>query len=224
MLIICLSYDIYLSVVSALRLFPLQFPNPRSIGRSDHPCNGLTRWRKYAFSRKDGDLWWNRQYFSTSYRAGDAYVTIKLNGHTRTVVDPGTLVFDSNSNFVFEYNKEYEMCRLPEEEAFGRVYMRLMDDEDERCTWIENPLIAFYPDSIQPPRVLNLPNISQSILGEHLDIVFIHTTNCLKFFVATCLINTTHYFPPHQNQSTKSEVPEESSSSLTVSTIQRVTH
>lgn len=100
-------------------------------------------------------------------------MTVKLNGHTRTVVDPGTLVFDSDSNFVFEYNKEYEMCRLPEEEAFGRVYMRLMDDEDERCTWIENPLIAFYSDSIQPPRVLNLPNISQSILGEHLSCSYI---------------------------------------------------
>ena len=32
-----------------------RFPHPRNIGRSGHPCNGLSRWRRYAFSRKDGD-------------------------------------------------------------------------------------------------------------------------------------------------------------------------
>ena len=31
-----------------------RLPNPRQIGRSDHPCDGLTRWRKYSFSKKDG--------------------------------------------------------------------------------------------------------------------------------------------------------------------------
>lgn len=109
-----------------------RFPNPRSIGRSDHPCHSLSRWRKYAFSKKDGDLWWFRQYFSTSYREGDEYVTVKLNGHVRTMVYPGSIVFE-NANYVFEYNREYQICRLPEEHAFGRVYLFVED----RCQWFE---------------------------------------------------------------------------------------
>jgi len=80
----------------------------------------------------------------------------------RTVVHPGSIVFD-NPDFIFQYNREYEMCRLPDERSTGRVYLR-MDNEDDGCQWFENPLIAFYSDSIQPPQVLNLPNIFQSVL------------------------------------------------------------
>ena len=150
-----------------------QSPNPRSIGRSDHPCNGLTRWRKYAFSKKDGDLWWFRQHLYTSFREGDTYVTVKLNGHVRTVVNPGAIVF-KDPNYVFEYNKEYELCRLPEEYAFGRVYLKVVDKENEEvfsCQWFENPLIAFYSDSARPAKVLNLPNISQAVLGKKHDMI-----------------------------------------------------
>eukprot|EP00804_Cyclotella_cryptica_P014145 CCRYP_005584-RA/>CCRYP_005584-RA protein AED:0.03 eAED:0.03 QI:259/1/1/1/0.94/0.9/20/117/3951 len=137
-----------------------RFPNPRPIGRSDHPCDSLTRWRKFTFSKKDGDLWWFDQFLSTSFKEGDSFVTIKLNGHVRTVVNPGSIAFD-NVNYIFEYNKDYEMCSLPEERIAGRVYLRM---EDKSCQWFQNPIIAFYADSPQPPKVLNLPNISQSIL------------------------------------------------------------
>jgi hypothetical protein len=75
-------------------------------------------------------------------------------------VEPGSIVFD-NPNYVFEYNTEYKMCRTPEEKSTGRVYLRM---EDDSCQWFENPLIVFYPDSIQPPKVLNLPNVSESVL------------------------------------------------------------
>jgi hypothetical protein len=136
-----------------------QFNNPRSIGRSDHPCNAKTRWRKYAFSKKDGDFWFFKQYFSTSFREGDEYVTVKLNGHVRTTVYPGSIAFDDEES-VFEYNKVYEMCNLPQEHAFGRVYLRVGD----KCRWFENPLITFFPDGVQPPKILNLPNITQSVL------------------------------------------------------------
>lgn len=119
-----------------------------------------------AITFQDGDLWWFRQYFSTSYRDGDEYVSVKLNGHVRTVVYPGSIVFD-NPYYVFEYNKEYEVCRLPEEHAFGRVYLQV---EDDSCQWFENPFIVFYPDSIQPPKVLHLPNISESVI-EPIDVI-----------------------------------------------------
>lgn len=137
-----------------------KFPNPRTIGRSDHPCNSLSRWRSFAFSIKDGDQWWHHPTFSTSFKDGDKYVTVKLNGHVRTVVAPGTIVFD-NSNYLFEYNKEYEMCRLSEVHSKDKIYVKV---DDNSCQWFENPVVAFYPDSIQPPLVLNLPNISQSVL------------------------------------------------------------
>jgi hypothetical protein len=88
-------------------------------------------------------------------------VTIKLNGHTRTVVAPGSIKFD-NAAYVFEYNKEYPMCNnLPEEYLYGKVYLRMADNS---CQWFKNPMVAFYPNSIQPPKVLNLPNITESIL------------------------------------------------------------
>lgn len=109
-----------------------RFPNPKSIGRSDHPCNKLSRWRKYAFSKKDGDLWWFRQYLSTTYRDGDEYVTVKLNGHMRTMVPPGSIVFQDTDN-IFEYNRIYELCRLPDERAYGRVYLKVEDG----CRWFE---------------------------------------------------------------------------------------
>eukprot|EP00804_Cyclotella_cryptica_P009369 CCRYP_018076-RB/>CCRYP_018076-RB protein AED:0.03 eAED:0.03 QI:374/1/1/1/0.94/0.9/20/617/4181 len=137
-----------------------RLPTPRQIGRPNHPCDSLSRWRKFTFSKKDGDLSWFDQYFSTSYKEGDSYITIKLNGHIRTVLFPGSIVFD-NVDYIFEYNKEYEMCGLPEERISGRVFLRM---EDESCQWFENPVVTFYSDSIQPPKVLILPNISESIL------------------------------------------------------------
>ncbi|KAL7482807.1 hypothetical protein ACHAW6_008462, partial [Cyclotella cf. meneghiniana] len=142
-----------------LRVNP-RFPHPRPIGRSDHPCNSLTRWRKFTFSKKDGGLGWFDQYLSTSFEEGDSFVTIKLNGHVRTTVSTGSIVFD-NISYIFEYNKEYEMCWLPEEKISGRVYLKM---QDETCQWFSNPIIAFYSASPQPSKVINLPNISQSVL------------------------------------------------------------
>jgi hypothetical protein len=87
-------------------------------------------------------------------------VTVKLNGHVRTVLEPGAIVLN-NAAYIFEYNKEYQICRFPEEWESGRVYL-VMDDNS--CQWFPNPRIAFYADGVQPQKVLNLPNISQSIL------------------------------------------------------------
>lgn len=69
-------------------------------------------------------------------------------------------MFD-NVAYIFEYNKEYEMCWLPEEQISGRVYLKM---QDETCQWFRNPIIAFYSGSPQPSKVINLPNISQSVL------------------------------------------------------------
>lgn len=53
------------------------------------------------------------------------------------------------------------MCRLSEVHSKDKIYVKV---DDNSCQWFENPVVAFYPDSIQPPLVLNLPNISQSVL------------------------------------------------------------
>lgn len=83
-------------------------------------------------------------------------------------MNPGAIVFN-DPEYIFEYNKEYEICRLPDEYASGRVYLKVVDKENEElfsCQWFENPLITFYSDSAQPAKVLNLPNISYEVLGE----------------------------------------------------------
>ncbi len=83
------------------------------MGRANHPCDPLSRWRNFAFSRKEGDrAVIDVQVFEATYNsANDAYATIKLNGHARTAVSPD-LAFDAGSQYTFEYNKEYEMVSL----------------------------------------------------------------------------------------------------------------
>lgn len=91
----------------------------------------------------------------------DTYIVIKLNGHTRTVVR--SLAFDEGGTYQLEFNKEYDMCGRPEEWEDGRVWLRM---EDESCEILRNPLVHFYPDSLQPPNVLLLPNVSADVLEQ----------------------------------------------------------
>ena len=80
--------------------------------------------------------------FEASYNsATDTYITIKLNGHVRTVVR-SLAFFDEGSTL--EFNKEYEMCRRPEEYEDGRFWLRM---DDGSCAELHNPLVHFYPDS-----------------------------------------------------------------------------
>jgi hypothetical protein len=119
--------------------------NPRNthsqnVGRSHHPCDGLSRWRRFAFSRKDGDNWWFKNTFEASFREGDSYITLKLNGHTRTVVN--AIAFD-NTDYTLEYNMEYLLCGHPDERVGGRFRLRI--PEDNSCQYISpNPLVQFY--------------------------------------------------------------------------------
>jgi hypothetical protein len=136
--------------------------NPVRTGRSNHPCDDGSIWRIFAFSRKEGQHGViQAQKFQADYNLTDTYVTIRLNGHVRTVIKPD-LAFD-DSAYTFEYNREYDMCGAPENWAEGRIWLRM---EDQSCQILYNPLVHFYGDSVQPEHVLSLPAISEGGLKQ----------------------------------------------------------
>ncbi len=109
-------------------------------------------------SRKDGDLGWFPQYFRASFKDGDRYITLKLNGHVRSVVES---ISFTNTAYQLEMNKDYKMCNLPQEKVGGYFWLRMSDNS---CQSIQNPPVTFYPDSVLPAKVLNLPSILESKL------------------------------------------------------------
>jgi uncharacterized protein (DUF1501 family)/uncharacterized protein (DUF1800 family) len=143
-----------------------RFTNSMGIGRSNHPCDPMSRWRKFTFSRNDGDQWWMDQHFNAVFDATtDEYIAIKLNGHVRTAVQ--SLAFPAGSKYTLEFNREYEMCGHPAEYEGGTFRLRVNETSGE-CQSLSNPLVHFYPNSVQPAQVLNLPEVSDGVL-EHID-------------------------------------------------------
>lgn len=123
----------------------MQNTNPRGIGRSDHPCDPLSRWKTYAFSRRDGNFHWLDQHFEAVYNnSTDSYITIKLNGHVRTVVT--SLAFSTNEEYELEFNRKYRMCHLPQEYADGWFWL-VVNETSSTCQALPNPLVHFYQDS-----------------------------------------------------------------------------
>ena len=136
------------------------------IARANHPCSRLSRWRKFAFSKKDGEVDWKDQRFEASYNSNtDTYITIELNGHARTVVKSLAFTQDEDAIFPLEYNRKYEMCDYPEEWGDGLFWLRM---EDDSCQSLPNPLVHFYTGTVQPANILNLPAVSDGVL-EHID-------------------------------------------------------
>lgn len=129
------------------------------IGRNNHPCSANARWRKFTFSRKDGDHSGRfPQTFEAVYNAAvDHAITIKLNGYVRTTVK--AISFEDTTK-TFEFNKEYLMCHLPQEQVDAWFWLRL---DDGSCTHLKNPAIDFSADTNQPSYVLNVHNISGSL-------------------------------------------------------------
>jgi len=139
--------------------------HPVGIARSNHPCDGLSRWRNFAFTKKDGDRMSVQQFEAVFNNETDTYITIKLNGQVRTTVR--SLAFDDNSEYTLEFNREYTMCGLPAEYEDG-VFKIKVNETTNECEDLPNPLVHFNPSSVQPLNVLNLPNVSIGTL-EHID-------------------------------------------------------
>jgi len=72
-----------------------------------------------------------------------------------------SLAFAAGSKFSLEFNREYVMCRRPEEWTGGWFYLRMSDGS---CQAILNPIVNFYSDSAQPHTVLSLPDLIPGIL------------------------------------------------------------
>ena len=134
-----------------------RLPNPVRIGRNDHPCGANARWRKFTFSRKDGEQTGDKTFEASYDETVDHVITVKLNGFVRTTVK--AIGFEDITK-TFEFNKEYLMCHAPTEEVDGWFWLRL---DDGSCTHLANPLIQFFPDATQPSYVVNIPNISGSL-------------------------------------------------------------
>jgi hypothetical protein len=133
------------------------------MGRNNHPCSANARWRRFTFTRKDGDRNQLPQVFEAVYNNGtDFDITITLNGFVRTTVKAIDFEHSSYAGS-FEFNKEYEICGLPDErssEQGGHFRLRM---DDGACTHLKNPLVAFNESSTQPDVVLNIPNVSGSL-------------------------------------------------------------
>ena len=72
-----------------------------------------------------------------------------------------SLAFKAGSKYSLEWNKEYLMCSRPEEWAGGWFNLRMADGS---CQSLPNPLVRFYPDSVQPYSFLSLPNVTSGTL------------------------------------------------------------
>ena len=121
----------------------MRLTNPVWMGRNSHPCDAMSRWRTYAFSRKEGDDGVsNPQLFEAIYNATgsatDSYITIKLNGHVRTVVT--SIAFKDGTPL--QYGVTYEICNEPREYEGGDVKLEV----NGVCKTVPNPLVHFYED------------------------------------------------------------------------------
>ena len=130
--------------------------NPVSSYRNDHPCDENSRWRKFAFSNKEGDDGvWSDQMFEAKYdNETDTYATVMLNGYVRTLVKPEAMAFDpaqmasdaaNGLDYTFEFNKEYEMCGRPSNYVDGWFELRVVEGT-RTCRRLRNPVVAFHPD------------------------------------------------------------------------------
>ena len=130
--------------------------NPVSSYRNDHPCDENSRWRKFAFSNKEGnDGVWTPQMFEAKYdNETDTYATVMLNGYVRTLVKPEAMAFDpaqmasdaaNGLDYTFEFNKEYEMCGRPSNYVDGWFELRVVEGT-RTCRRLRNPVVAFHPD------------------------------------------------------------------------------
>ena len=141
--------------------------NPVGMGKNSHPCDSFSRWRKVAFSEKEGAQGVTAPgVFEAVTNVTDptSYVTIKLNNHVRTVVRP-PLEFEGDHEYDLEFNREYKMCQHSQPQPYeGGSFRLLVDETSGRCEYLANPLVHFYQDSAQPAIVLPLPGIADGVL------------------------------------------------------------
>ncbi|KAL7487338.1 hypothetical protein ACHAW6_012935 [Cyclotella cf. meneghiniana] len=131
----------------------------------EHISKPMTSHREYFCQRSIQDFQIQGQLAAlitpvTVLRGGASLLFVKMTLTCGVLFNISPLHIEKESHNQVEW-AQYKMCSLPEEKVFGRVYLRM---EDESCQSIKNRIVSFYPDSVEPTKVLVLPNISHLAL------------------------------------------------------------
>lgn len=125
---------------------------------ADHPCDLHSRWRKVTFTWLD--------LVKNSFTGDTARVfnaidngpfELKMSGWTRTIAQNLAINESGYSNYKFDPNFDYEVCRFAEEMIGGRFYFLL---ENGACVSIPNPVINLDGHNLDIGDAFNLPNDS----------------------------------------------------------------
>ena len=118
-----------------------QWTNPRSVAKSDHPCDPNSRWRKFVFTRKD-NVHWQENILSVSVlNDGAGPYILSLNGHYRTVSQATPQFLDTSRQY--DTTKEYKMCGYPQEELGLDGQFFVIADDDGNCRGIRQLAVNF---------------------------------------------------------------------------------
>lgn len=127
----------------------MKSPLSRGIGSSGHPCDPMSRWRKFAFIRDDG-AWWQDKVLRI---IGDGPYKLTLNGSFRTVVEDFWLA--KNETYAFDPEFDYELCGSPDDASDGSLWVQL---EDGECIEAENSLVNITGYEADVEYILDLPD------------------------------------------------------------------
>mmetsp|Transcript_6781 Transcript_6781/g.9027 ORF Transcript_6781/g.9027 Transcript_6781/m.9027 type:complete len:2086 (+) Transcript_6781:84-6341(+) len=136
-------------------------PKSFAIGMPDHPCDPLSTWRKYTFTKWDRsreDAMFNYLEVVPLNNPGGPYL-LKVNGHPRTVVD--NIQF-RNGGYLLNTAHIYEVCNYPYTPSAkylrGRLFLRT---ESGSCQEVDrsdaNPLVNLTAASLhQDPHLAGI--------------------------------------------------------------------
>jgi len=117
---------------------------PHKIGRSDHPCDANSRWRKYPFTKKDRSREVYPKYLSTeSINHDGPPFKVIIDDQIRTIVRE---IKFQNGN-VMDYDWSHEICDWPDTPSKyyprGRLFLRVEDDSCQEVDQALVPLLSF---------------------------------------------------------------------------------
>ncbi len=130
------------------------------MGTTGHPCDQMSRWRKFSFVRNDV-LWWAPRNLRV-VGVGDGNIgpyTLYLDGNVRTVVNDFWL--NKNDTYSFDPDFEYHLCSVRGESSGGELWIRL---EDGVCVQAENPRVDISGLENELAYVLDLSSVDDQLI------------------------------------------------------------
>lgn len=133
-----------------------KLPIATSFATPDHPCEISSRWRKYTFVQNDF-----RWFMPKKLRIiGSGPFTLVLDGIVRTAVEDMWIDETGYTDYTFDPNFDYIVCRNPEELVNGRLWIKL---EDGTCRATQNPPVNLSGIDGLVSYQINLPNLLDPI-------------------------------------------------------------